>query len=946
MKKLLLSALVLSMLLSIFPAAPLRAAAVDAGQAPPRAGSQISDFDLFRSQEGYALYMATHDFTMRPQVEIPINLQAVTQDDAAEITFTDEALYWTNDRGVLYWHFTVAEAGVYQIELDYRSIGTSGTPIERDLLINGRIPFTEARALVLPLFWVRSHPNIRQDNQGNDIRPAHREEQRMLTARLEAHSGFFTDPLGIFLEAGEHTIGFGGVREPMAIYGLRLVPFKELPTHAQVAAARGSVPHATGEIMIRGIDATAISDQTLHPHSDFRNSYTLPFELGARRLNFIGGFNWRNVGQWIEWEFYAPEAGLYQMMMRTRQNALLGIPVAREISINGQIPFAEAAHVVIPYSTRWQITTPQINDDEPMLFYLQQGYNTIRMRNILGDFGEVMRNVQEASMALSSLYSRIIMVTGVVPDPFRDYLLTNRIVGLVDTLEETAALLREQIATLEAMAGGSVPEAHTLNLMAVQLDSLAADPESIPQRLGNFKDNIDMVGAWVMRVTQQPVDINYIMFAPAGTPAPRANPGFFTRMWTAIRSFFLTFTMDFTSIGDVFEEGEAISVWVAMGNEWATSLKTLIDNEFTPRTGIPVNLNIITEADALLFSVASGRPPDVAIGGMPLVDFGLRGAMVDLTQFPDFDEVAKRFLPVHFDGLGYGSEIFGLPDMQSMPVMLYRRDILDEIGIEPPDVWDDLHRIIPLLQERNLTVAMGATYDLFLIQNGGWFFNENNTRVAIDSPAGIDAFTRFTQWYTHYGLPEFFDLYNRFRTGEMPIAITDFSFINMLYVAAPEIRGRWGIQVIPGTVREDGSIDRTVLAGSGGIGMFNASERQEDAWEFLKWFTEADTQIAFGRTLQAILGDGARYNSANLEAMRGMGWPTEVIHVLEESWENAVVRPFVPGAYYMDRHLMNARREVISLGELPRQALLRYVDRINAEITRKRAELGLEVYQP
>jgi len=250
-----------------------------------------------------------------------------------------------------------------------------------------------------------------------------------------------------------------------------------------------------------------------------------------------------------------------------------------------------------------------------------------------------------------------------------------------------------------------------------------------------------------------------------------------------------------------------------------------------------------------------------------------------------------------------------------------------------------------LLQERNLSVAMGATYGLFLIQNGGWFFNENNTRVAIDSPQGIDAFTRFTQWYTHYGLPEFFDLYNRFRTGEMPIAITDFSFINMLYVAAPEIRGLWGIRTVPGTVREDGSIDRTVMAGASGIGMFNASERQDEAWEFLKWFTEAETQIRFGRTLQAIMGDGARYASANLEAMRGMGWPTEVVNVLEESWQNAMGVPFVPGAYYMDRHMMNAFREVVSLGELPRQALLRYVDRINAEITRKRAELGLEVYQ-
>jgi len=931
--------LILSILLSFIPVVATYATEPITGGG----ATLVGDFDLFRRNEGYALYMETHDFSLRPQVSIPIFLQEVINDGLAEISFEESALHWTNQHGEIHWEFEVTEAGVYQIELLYRSIGTSGTPIERDLLINGEIPFTEARALTLPLAWVRSLPEIRQDNQGNDIRPSYIEDQRLLTTRLEAHNGFFMDPLGVFLDAGTHTIGFRGVREPIAIYGLSFVPFRELLPHSQ--AINLNTPHGTQEINIRAIDTSSVSDQTLFPHADFRNSYTLPFEVGARRFNFMGGFNWRNVGQWIEWEFYAPEAGLYQLMMRTRQNTLVGVPVAREISINGEIPFLEAANVIFPYSTRWQITTPQV-DDEPMLFYLEQGVNTIRMRNVLGEFGEVMRNVQETVIALTSLYSRIIMVTGTVPDEFRDYMLASRIVGLSDSLRETAEVLREQVATLEALAGGNrVPEAHILNLMAVQLDSLAANPETIPRRLGNFKDNIDAIGGWIVRLSQMPIDVSSITFAPPGTPEPQANPGFFARLWLAIRQFFLTFTMDFTSIGDVFDEDEAITVWVMMGNEWATSLKTLIDNEFTPRTGIQVNLNIVTEGDAVLFAVAAGSPPDIALGGISPVELGLRGAMVDLATMPDFDEIAQRFHPAAFPGLGYGGRIFGIPAEASGLVMFYRTDILEQIGIEPPDVWDDMHRIIPILQERNLSVALGASYLLFLLQNGGTIFNENNTRVAIDSPEGINAFTRFTQWYTHYGLPEFFDFYNRFRMGEMPIGITDFTFANVFYVAAPEIRGLWNMTVVPGTLRDDGTIDRTVPYGASSIGMFSASDKQDEAWEFLKWFTEAETQIRFGRTLQAILGDGARYPSANLEAMRGMGWPANVMEAVEASWADSVGIPFVPGSYYIDRHLNNALREVLTLDELPREALLRYVDRINAEITRKRAELGLEVYE-
>ena len=919
----------------------------------------VNDFNLFRQQDGYIAYRERHDFSIRPEIVYYIDVRDYIASDTAVVNIidsnnylhdpgvADRSLHWLNDQGVVYWEVEIVESGVYQIEVIYSSIGTSGTPIERDLLINGEVPFTEARALVFPLSWVRMESEIRQDNQGNDVRPIYIEEQRVMAKRLEAHDGFFPDPLGIFFEEGIHTIGFRGIREPIAIYQILVIPYENPMSYGDFIGTPFfdfvSSPHPNPQsIMIRGIDSSRVSDQTLHPLADFRNPYTLPFELGVRRLNFVGGFNWRNVGQWIEWEFDAPETGHYKIMMRTRQNALLGIPVVRELTINGEIPYAEAAKIPIPYSTNWQITIPEF-DGEPMLFYLQQGKNTIRLRNVLGDFGEVMHNVRMASVSLSSLYSRIIMVTGVVPDPFRDYLLVNRINGLVDTLRENADLLREQIQILENMAGGSVPEAHTLNLMVVQLDSLANDPESIPRRLGNFKDNIDMLGGWIMRMAMQPVDINYIMFAPINYEVPRANPGFFTRLWTAIRAFFLSFTMDFTSIGDVFDDEAALNVWISSGNEWAVNLKTLIDSDFTPRTGIPVNLTLFTEGDALLFSLASGTPPDVVFGA-PVADFGLRNALVDLRKFPDFNEVADRFLLEHFTGLSFEDRIFALPDMQSMLVMFYRRDILEEIGLEPPDIWDDMHRLIPLLQERNLTVALGATYGLFLHQNGGSFFNPAGTRTAIDSPEGIAAFTSFTQWFTHYGLPEFFDMYNRFRTGEMPIVITDFAFANTLYVAAPEIRGLWEVAVIPGTLKDDGTIDRSVLSGASGIVMFNASTRQNEGWEFMKWFTEAETQIRFGRTLQAILGDGARYSSANLEAMRGVGWPADMINVLEASWENAVTVPIVPGAYYMDRHIANAFREVRSLGELPREALLRYVDRINAEITRKRYEMGLEVY--
>ncbi len=48
----------------------------------------------------------------------------------------------------------------------------------------------------------------------------------------------------------------------------------------------------------------------------------------------------------------------------------------------------------------------------------------------------------------------------------------------------------------------------------------------------------------------------------------------------------------------------------------------------------------------------------------------------------------------------------------------------------------------------------------------------------------------------------------------MPIGIASYEMFNTLSVAAQEIRGLWGMAPVPGTIREDGTVD-TSEAGAG-----------------------------------------------------------------------------------------------------------------------------------
>ena len=77
----------------------------------------------------------------------------------------------------------------------------------------------------------------------------------------------------------------------------------------------------------------------------------------------------------------------------------------------------------------------------------------------------------------------------------------------------------------------------------------------------------------------------------------------------------------------------------------STTLKTMVDDTFTPATGIRVNVKLVV-ADTLLTAVVAGNGPDVVLSlatWFP-VNYAMRNAAEDLTQFEDFEEVTGPLL--------------------------------------------------------------------------------------------------------------------------------------------------------------------------------------------------------------------------------------------------------------------------------------------------------------
>jgi ABC-type glycerol-3-phosphate transport system substrate-binding protein len=124
--------------------------------------------------------------------------------------------------------------------------------------------------------------------------------------------------------------------------------------------------------------------------------------------------------------------------------------------------------------------------------------------------------------------------------------------------------------------------------------------------------------------------------------------------------------------------------------------------------------------------------------------------------------------------------------------------------------------------------------------------------------------------------------------------------------------------------------------------MIEASEMQEEAWEFLKWWTSAETQLRFGREMESIMGEAARFPTANVEAFQSLPWSSAQLEVLNEQRNWVLGTPEVPGGYYVMRQLINVIRRVVADNLDTRETLLDVHIVINRELANKRREFGLE----
>lgn len=648
---------------------------------------------------------------------------------------------------------------------------------------------------------------------------------------------------------------------------------------------------------------------------------------------------------------------MYEIAVKYKQSIKQGVTVVRALQIDGETPFEEARELRFYYENDWQIAKLG-SGEEPYLFYLTEGTHSLTMKVELGsELSEILDDADDCIFELNRAYRQLLMVIGSQPDMMRDYQLDKKTPEALKILTEQYEAISDLAERVEAYANGSKgSQSAALDNLIVQLETMSRKPETIPKYWSSFKDNIISLGSWSLSMKEQPLQIDYLLVQRPGSELPGAKANFLEKAEHEFKAFAASFTEDYESIGDVYE-GDPLTIWLladaasvssasGSGRDQATVLKNLIDNYFVQQTGIPANVKLVNK-DNLLSATLAGEGPDVALGvaGKEPVNYALRHAAADLTQFSDFDEVKGRFMDGALDMFRYRDGVYALPQTTSFQMLFYRADILDELGLEVPTTWDEFYECLAVIQKSNMnvgTVPDYTSYGMFLYQYGGSYYKGDGTASGLDTEAAVGAFSQWSGNYADYKMPVTYDFANRFRTGEMPLAIADYTSYSYLSVFAPEIKGLWGFTLVPGHEDGEGNVNHSVIAGQTASIILDTSEHKTEAWEFLKWWTSEETQTDYCIEVENILGVAGRVATSNMDALENLPWSGRDMRQLKAQLEWVQVVPEVPGGYFTERHVKNAFYAVYNNKEDPRETLEDYVKTINNEITNKRIEFGLD----
>ena len=774
---------------------------------------------------------------------------------------------------------------------------------------------------------------------------------------LRSYTRIDASPLRFELAKGMCSLSVKADTQPVLVRSVKIASAEELPEYDEY---RSQQTHAdapgNGVITIEAEKYTLKSHGYISP-ANVQDMSLSPYDTYHKRLNVIGTVN-EGAGYRLVWEFTADQSAWYSFGMRYAQDTLEDIPSYFDLEIDGRALFAQMQGMGAGYTKgEYEDYFFQDENGQNYRIYLEAGKHTASILFNGAPKQALTDEIHAIMMDMNDVGVEIEKIAGISDDVNRVWDMEQYMPGLEAEMRSWLDRLDACYVELQRLSGMETPGgAVDLRIAKKMIQSLLKDMEHLPSRLAELNEGsgsaAQLLGALLPKLYDQMFAIDRLFFFESDMGDHHVN--LLTRLWDGTKEFFYSFSDDSKANHAIASNNEnELEFWVAGSVAYVETLQRLSDAYFTPSTGISVRFSVLADANKVLLAVAANEAPDGVLGIASHLPFqmAMRGALADLSSLDGFDEfVRENFNPDVLQPYVFENKVYALCERQDFFITYYRKDLLDKLGIEVPDTWEDVEKIMPALRRRGMSfyVPLSSASGLkpfyatlpFIFQSGGELYTPDGMRAAIGSDAAVQGFKMMCDLYNVYSFDkETVNFYNAFRYGTVPIGVSSLNDYILLTTSAPEISGLWDVALSPGVLQEDGTVSRAYTAATNADIILKDAD-VEKAWTFIKWWMSTEVQVNYAQMLQNQYGPAYLWNSANLNAFAQLSIDHDHRSVILEAWEHIQEAPSHPATYMMEREISNAWIDTVINGKFYRASLDEAIININRDVLRKLEEFG------
>ncbi|MDX2097635.1 MAG: ABC transporter substrate-binding protein [Leptolyngbyaceae cyanobacterium bins.59] len=277
--------------------------------------------------------------------------------------------------------------------------------------------------------------------------------------------------------------------------------------------------------------------------------------------------------------------------------------------------------------------------------------------------------------------------------------------------------------------------------------------------------------------------------------------------------------------------------------------------------------------------------------------FASAGWLLDLTDRVSPEEL-QAFSPKDVEGGRYNDRLYRMPIRSDAGMLYYRKDLLQEAGLQPPETFADLIRISKTLQEKDAAqwgyIWQGRQYEglvamfIEVLEGfGGFWVNPDTLDVGLDRPEALQAIAFLKDTVKEGVSPPGVTTYQEEETrrlfqGGQAVFLRSWPYVwPLANQEGSPVKGKIAIQSM---VHAPGQTGGSCLGGWG-LGIAKSSRHPKEAWTAIQFFTSREAQKRF--ILNAGYVPSRRELFTDPEIVAKYGHYPQLLEVVDQ----AVLRP-------------------------------------------------------